>query len=262
MKTPPRHSLATDKVRYRRRAGGLRRRRDRGAGQGRGRGRRCSTSRRCRRSPTPARGGCSPARRRSMTRCRATSGARLPLRRRRSGGEGLRRGRACHAAATGQQPHRRLRRWSRARRSAPTTPRRDRCTLRVGCQGVFGLRGQHGRTCSKRHAGQGARADRQCRRLVRHEGLRSIPNTARCCYAAQDARPAGEVDRRALGELPVRPVTAATIERDAELALDKDGHFLAVRLTGYGNVGAYSIRRCRATGQRGEEPDRRLSRRR
>ena len=47
------------------------------------------------------------------------------------------------------------------------------------------------------------------------------------------------MDRRALGQLPVSDQHGRDHDFDAELALDKDGHFLAVRLTGFGNVGAY-----------------------
>src|SRR3984957_11798618 len=69
----------------------------------------------------------------------------------------------------------------------------------------------------QRSARQAARPHRQCRRLVRHEGAalsRIHPDAAR----RAPARAAGQVDRR---------------------ALDADGRFLALRLTGTGNMGAY-----------------------
>ena len=76
----------------------------------------------------------------------------------------------------------------------------ERWTLNVGCQGVMGLRGGLAARRAERAARQGARADRQCRRLVRHEepGLSRVrPVAAR----RQAARPAGQMDRRALGKL-------------------------------------------------------------
>src|SRR5207237_9766759 len=50
--------------------------------------------------------------------------------------------------------------------------------------------------------------------------------------------------RRPVKSTDERPVSFVSdthgreAQMSAELALDKDGHFLAVRLTGYGNVGA------------------------
>ena len=83
-------------------------------------------------------------------------------------------------------------------------PKTERWTLHVGCQGVIGLRGGLARDVLNVPTGQAARTDRQCRRLVRHEvaGLSGVrPAVAR----RQAARPPGEVDRRALRELPERP---------------------------------------------------------
>ena len=64
-------------------------------------------------------------------------------------------GRQRHGAARGRRRH--------------TTPRHERFTFHVGCQGVFGMRAQLADILNIA-AGQGARAHRPCRRLVRHEG--------------------------------------------------------------------------------------------
>ena len=54
----------------------------------------------------------------------------------------------------------------------------------------------------------------------------------------QGAWPPGEVARERSDQLPLRqPRPCAEI--DAELALDAEGHFLAAKLEGYGNLGAY-----------------------
>ena len=88
-----------------RRSGGLRRGRDGGAGQG------CRRSRRARHRGAAGRhhaGRCAEAGRAADPRRGAGQpGARLPLRRRRSGEEGLRRSGARHAAGDRFQPHRR-----------------------------------------------------------------------------------------------------------------------------------------------------------
>ncbi len=49
-------------------------------------------------------------------------------------------------------------------------PADGRWTLRVGCQGVFGMRATADRP-AEGAGGEDPRADRQCRRLVRHEGV-------------------------------------------------------------------------------------------
>ena len=61
-----------------------------------------------------------------------------------------------------------------------------------------------------------------------------------CCPArGPRARPAGEVDRRALRQFPFRSATAGTTTWCVEGAFDADGHILALRIEGYGNLGAY-----------------------
>ncbi len=58
------------------------------------------------------------------------------------------------------------------------------------------------------------------------------------CAVAQD-RPPGQMDRRAQRRHPVATTTTATMSREAELALDKDGNFLALRVKNISNIGAY-----------------------
>ena len=69
-------------------------------------------------------------------------------------------------------------RWSRAPRSP--TIEDGRYVFRVGCQGVFGMRNAH-QERARRAAGEGPRADRQCRRQLRHEGVAAIPNMSASC---------------------------------------------------------------------------------
>ena len=78
---------------------------------------------------------------------------------------------------------------------------------------------------------------RQCRRLVRHE-VRQLSRIYLHPARGEAARPAGEMDRRALGQLPLRqprPRQRCTPNSRST----SDGNFLAVRLNGFGNVGAY-----------------------
>ena len=82
----------------------------------------------------------------------------------------------------------------------------DRYTLHAGCQGVFGLKHQLADLLDD-HARQGARADRQCRRLVRHEGL-----------GLSRVRPAAATPRKMLG----RPVKW-TDERSESFLSDHHG---------------------------------------
>ena len=79
----------------------------------------------------------------------------------------------------------------------------DRYTLRAGNQGAFGLKHQMA-DLLKIKPDADARADRQCRRLVRHEGL-ALSRICRAVPRLQDPRPAGQMDRRALGQLSERP---------------------------------------------------------
>ena len=115
--------------------------------------------------------------------------------------DGLRRGRPCDAARASQQPPRR-RRDGAARRDRLL--RREERALHLPCRLPGRVRAARpARRDPRRPAGQAARAHRQCRRLVRHEGAglsRIRPHAAR----RAPARAAGQVDRRALDELPLR----------------------------------------------------------
>ena len=58
-------------------------------------------------------------------------------------------------------------------------------------------------------------------------------------HAGARAGQAGEVDRRALGRVPLRPPRPRPRDDGGARARAADGNFLALRNTGYGNVGAY-----------------------
>ena len=103
--------------------------------------------------------------------------------------------------------------------------RTGRWTLHVGCQGVFGMRGGLAKdvlnpTPDKVRVLTG--------NVGGSFGMKSpvYPEYGPLLLAARDARPAGQVDRRALRKLPDRP-SWPRHQRVAELALDKDGRFLA-----------------------------------
>ena len=116
-------------------------------------------------------------------------------------------------------------------------PAAGKWTLNVGCQGAFGLRGQLANDILNVPPEAGAGADRQCRRLVRHEGRR-FPEYVCMLHAARAlGRPVKWTDERS-GSF-VSDQHGRDHEMTGELALDKDGTFLALRVTGYGNVGAY-----------------------
>jgi carbon-monoxide dehydrogenase large subunit len=68
---------------------------------------------------------------------------------------------------------------------------------------------------------------------------------ASCMRRAKILGRPGEMDRRPLGQLHVSDQHGRDHDFDAELALDKDGTFLAVRLKGYANLGAYLSQRRR-----------------
>ena len=78
--------------------------------------------------------------------------------------------------------------------------------------------------------------DRPGRRLVRHEAAEH-PEYFCILHAARElGRPVKWTDERS-GSF-VSDTHGRDADMDAELALDRDGNFLAVRLTGYGNLGA------------------------
>ena len=115
-------------------------------------------------------------------------------------------------------------------------PERQHFTIHVGNQGVFGFRnyiaGVLGVGRDKR-----ARHYRPGRRLVRHEAAEHVGILLHAARGARTWAARSNGPTTAPAALS-RTRTAATTQMTAELALDKDGNFLAVRLTGYGNLGA------------------------
>ncbi len=116
--------------------------------------------------------------------------ARLSIWRCRQGRGGVRRApRMSRSFELRQQPPRDQSDGAARRPSADYDADKQHLTLQVGSQGVFGMRGA-ARRHARREARTGARADRQCRRLVRHEGrgLSGICLRAACgadCWASR-----------------------------------------------------------------------------
>ena len=115
-------------------------------------------------------------------------------------------------------------------------PKTDRYTLRVGCQGVFGLKGGLANVLGVHKE--------QVRVLTGNVGgsfgMKSqvYPEYFALFHAAKTlGRPVKWTDERS--ESFVSDSHGRDHEMTAELALDADGNFLAVRLIGYGNLGAY-----------------------
>ena len=113
----------------------------------------------------------------------------------------------------------------------------DRWVLRVGCQGVIGLRGGLARDVLN------VPTDK-VRVLTGNVGgsfgMKSqvYPEYGPLLLAAKTlGRPVKWTDERS--ESFLSDHHGRDHQRVAELALDKDGRFLAVRLTGTGNAGAY-----------------------
>ncbi len=113
-------------------------------------------------------------------------------------------------------------------------PERQHFTLHVGCQGcsvsAITLPACWG---SSRQA---AHLDRSGRRLVRHEAgehVRILPPAARCARIRSAVKWTDERSGSFVSDSHGRDHRML-----AELALDKDGNFLAVRLNGYGNLGS------------------------
>src|SRR5271155_651667 len=112
----------------------------------------------------------------------------------------------------------------------------DRYTLRVGCQGVFGLKGGIANVLG---------VERNKVRVLTGNvggsfGMKSqvYPEYLALFHAAKTlGRPVKWTDER--GESFVSDSHGRDHEMTAELALDAEGDFLAVRLTGHGNLGAY-----------------------
>jgi len=112
----------------------------------------------------------------------------------------------------------------------------ERFTLHVGSQGVFGMRGQIasvlGTSTDKVHVLTG--------NVGGSFGMKAAAYPEYICilHAARSlARPVKWTDDRSSSF--VSDNHGRDHETTAELALDKDGRFLALRLTGYGNLGGY-----------------------
>ena len=112
----------------------------------------------------------------------------------------------------------------------------SRFTLHVGCQGAFGMKGQLVDIL-------GVPADK-VRVLVGNVGgsfgmkAPVYPEYICVLHAARTlGRPVKWTDERSSSF--VSDSHGRDHERTGELALDADGHFLALRLTGYGNMGGY-----------------------
>ncbi len=111
----------------------------------------------------------------------------------------------------------------------------QRFTLHIGCQGVFGFRN---------YVAQVMGLGRDKVRVVTDRvggsfGMKQANMPEHFCilHAARAlGRPVKWTDERS-GSF-VSDTHGRDADFTAELALDKDGHFLAVRLTGYGNLGA------------------------
>ena len=113
---------------------------------------------------------------------------------------------------------------------------KDHFTLQTGCQGAFGMKGQIvdllGVKPEQVHVKVG--------NVGGSFGMKAAAYPEYLCVlhaARQLGRPVKWTDDRS-GAF-VSDHHGRDHEMTAELALDNDGHFLAVRLTGYGNMGAF-----------------------
>src|SRR5262245_49588907 len=121
-------------------------------------------------------------------------------------------------------------------RAAVAAYENDRFTIHVGCQGAFGMKGQLveilGLPAEKVHVLVG--------NVGGSFGMKAAPYPEYVCilHAARAlGRPVKWTDERS-GSF-VSDSHGRDHERTAELAFDAEGRMLALRLTGYGNVGAY-----------------------
>ena len=114
---------------------------------------------------------------------------------------GVRRRRACDKTRHRQHP----------RRRGVDGAARGACGLRQGERALHAAGADAGRLRQQGHAGenpqraerQGSHPDRQCRRLVRHEE-RQLSRIHLHPACGEGAGPSGEMDRRALDQLPLR----------------------------------------------------------
>jgi carbon-monoxide dehydrogenase large subunit len=131
-------------------------------------------------------------------------------------------------------------------RSAIGSVENGRWVLRVGCQGVMGLRGGMAKDVLKT-------TPDKVRILTGNVGgsfgmkSQPYPEYGPLLLAAKTlGRPVKWTDERS--ESFLSDNHGRDHQRIAELALDKDGHFLAVRLSGTANAGAYIFPPMPATG--------------
>ena len=114
-----------------------------------------------------------------------------------------------------------------------------RWTLHLGCQGVFGMRN----TLAKDILGVPAQQVHVVTGSVGGSfGMKAsvFPEYVCLLHAARAlGRPVKWTDERS--ESFLSDHHGRDHDMQAELALDVEGHFLALRLTGYGNAGAYSV---------------------
>jgi carbon-monoxide dehydrogenase large subunit len=121
-------------------------------------------------------------------------------------------------------------------RSALASYEHGRYVLRMGSQGVFGMRGNLAKVMGV--------PPEALRVLTSHVGgsfgmkASVYPEYPALLHAARQlGRPVKWTDSRS--ESFLSDSHGRDHDMVAELALDKDGHFLAVRMTGFGNLGAY-----------------------
>jgi carbon-monoxide dehydrogenase large subunit len=114
-------------------------------------------------------------------------------------------------------------------------PDRQHFTLHIGCQGVFGFRNYIAQVMGIGRDKLRVLTDR----VGGSFGMKQADMAEHFCimHAARElGRPVKWTDERS-GSF-VSDTHGRDHEMTAELALDRDGNFLAVRLTGYGNLGA------------------------
>jgi len=114
-------------------------------------------------------------------------------------------------------------------------PEREHWTLHVGCQGVFGFRNYIAGVLGVGRDKVRILTDR----VGGSFGMKQPDMSEYFCilHAARElGRPVKWTDERS-GSF-VSDTHGRDHQMTAELALDRDGHFLAVRLTGYGNLGS------------------------
>jgi aerobic carbon-monoxide dehydrogenase large subunit len=119
--------------------------------------------------------------------------------------------------------------------NAQYDPERGHWTLHIGCQGVFGFRNYIAQVLGVGRDKVRVLTDR----VGGSFGMKQPTYPEHYCImhaACELGRPVKWTDERS-GSF-VSDTHGRDAQMNAELALDREGHFLAVRLTGYGNLGA------------------------